>query len=423
MGGRLEEDFAQPSPPAQLPGLFTREFMQDPYPTYSWLRSIQPVAHVVLPRGVPVKLVTSHEAAREALADPRLSKNPRFLSPSIPRQAVGLPDEFRLGLGHHMVNADPPDHRRLRRVAGAAFTPRRTELLRSRVEAISAQLLDPLVDQGHADFMAAFAHPLPTLVLCELLGVPLNLQAEFREITDPHLAGHRARGRVGRSGRRMRRFVRELIDATRRAPGENLLADLVLATDDGELNESELISTVFLLLIAGHGTSINLLGNGLHALLTHSEQLQHLRGTPALLGPAIEELLRFDSPVDITTWRFAAESFELAGSLIRAGDPVLVSLGAANRDPAAFHEPNRLELSRAGSKHVAFGFGIHYCLGAPLARLQGEIVFAAVLDRLPDLRLDADAGTLRWRSGLLRRGLEHLPIAFRHPGSGQCPVR
>ncbi|MEV6282761.1 cytochrome P450 [Kribbella sp. NPDC051770] len=359
MSSRLEQPFGQLAPPAPLPGLFTREFTQDPYPTYAWLRSVQPVAEVLLPRGVPAKLVTSHHAARQALADARLSKSPRFLAPTIPRTAVGLPDEFRLGLGHHMVNADPPDHRRLRRVAGAAFTPRRIEVLRSRVEVLSAGLLDLVVGSGRADFMAAFAHPLPTLVLCELLGVPGDLRAEFREITDPHLAGHRARGRVGRAARRMRRFVHELIAATRRAPGENLLTDLVLATGEDELTEAELVSTIFLLLIAGHGTSVNLLGNGLHALLTHTEQLERLRETPALLRPAIEELLRFDSPVDVTTWRFATESFELAGAAIRTGDPVLVSLGAANRDPAAFHQPDELDLSRADAKHIAFGLGIH----------------------------------------------------------------
>ncbi|KWW99116.1 cytochrome P450 [Carbonactinospora thermoautotrophica] len=402
-----------------VPQLFTPEFTADPYRTYAWLREHEPVKRVRLPSGMEAWLVTRYADARRALADPRLSKDPRHDYPAWRRGLVGLPGEERYDLGFHVLNADPPDHTRLRRLVNKAFTPRRVAGLAPRIQQLTDQMLDEIAPRGEADLMGALAHPLPIIVICELMGVPEAERAMFRSWVDPH-AG--SRGGIGRSTGKLRDYLHDLIDRKRAEPRDDLLSALVRAHDEeGSLDQVELASMAYVLIITGHETTVNLIGNGILALLTHPDQRKLLADNPGLLDGAIEEFLRYDGPVETATWRFATEDVEIAGVRIPKGDPVLVVIAAANRDPERFAEPDRLDITRTDAAHLSFGYGIHYCVGAPLARLQGRIAIETVFRRFPDLELAVPYERLRWRSGLIRRGVHRLPVRFeRDRGAGQA---
>ena len=409
-----------------VPELFTWEFAADPYPAYAWLREHAPVHRTRLPSGVEAWLVTRYTEARQALADGRLSKNPVHHSESAHGKGkVGIPGERSANLMTHLLNIDPPDHTRLRRLVSKAFTPRRVAAFAPRVQELTDQLIDGFSGRGEADLIHEFAFPLPIYAICDLLGVPREDQDDFRDWAGMMIRhGKGPRGGVARSVKKMRGYLAELIHRKRETlgataePDEDLISALIRASDHGEhLTENEVAAMAFILLFAGFETTVNLIGNGLYALLRHPAQRELLQKSNAagdmdLLGTGIEELLRYDGPVELATWRFATEELTLGGQRIAAGDPVLVVLAAADRDPARFEQPDVLDLTRRDNQHLGYGHGIHYCLGAPLARLEGQTALATLLTRLPDLRLAAEPDELRWRGGLIMRGLRSLPVEF-----------
>jgi cytochrome P450 len=406
---------------AEPPPLFDRAFVDDPYPAYAWLREHAPVHRTRLPNGVEAYLVTRYEDVKAVLADPRLSKNAATSFPGWRPGRTGIPGEHRSGIAAHLLNLDPPDHTRLRRLVAKAFTPRRVADLEPSVRRIADGLLDACAaaaraGDGTVDLIRGYACPLPVAVILELLGVPEEDQAIFHEWAFGVIDRSGPRGGVGRSVKRIRGYLREIIHKKRLNPGDDLLTALVRASDHGEqLSEDEAAAMAFILLFAGFETTINLIGNGAFALLTHPGQLAGLRAEPALLENAVEELLRYDGPVEFGTWRFTTEPITVGGVPIPAGEPVLAVLAAADRDPARFPAPDELDLGRAAGGHLALGHGIHFCIGAPLARLEGRIGFERLLARHPDLALAAPADSLRRHSGLIMRGLYELPVRL-EPG-------
>ncbi|MEU1289351.1 cytochrome P450 [Kitasatospora sp. NPDC005856] len=410
---------------ASAPQLFTWEFASDPYPAYAWLREHAPVHRTTLPSGVEAWLVTRYADARQALADSRLSKNPAHHSEQAHRTGrVGIPGERQADLMTHLLNIDPPDHTRLRRLVSKAFTPRRVAEFEPRVQQLTDRLIDGFAQRGSADLIHEFAFPLPIYAICDMLGVPAEDQDDFRDWAGMMLRhtkpGHGSgqRGGVGRAVKRMRAYLLELIHRKRADLGDDLISGLIRAGDHGEhLTENEAAAMAFILLFAGFETTVNLIGNGTYALLRNPEQRRLLqesvaRGESALLETGIEELLRYDGPVELATWRFATRPLTIGGVDIPVGDPVLVVLAAADRDPARFADENTLDLARTDNPHLGFGHGIHYCIGAPLARLEGRAALATLLSRLPDLRLAERPEDLRWRGGLIMRGLRELPVEF-----------
>ncbi|MEU5158831.1 cytochrome P450 [Streptomyces sp. NPDC020875] len=410
--------------PSDPPELFSWEFATDPYPAYAWLREHAPVRRTTLPSGVEAWLVTRYADARLALADPRLSKNPAHHDePAHARGKTGIPGERSAGLMTHLLNIDPPDHTRLRRLVAKAFTPRRVAAFEPRVRELTDRLIDGFAERGSADLIHEFAFPLPIYAICDLLGVPAEDQDDLRDWAGMMIRhGGGPRGGVARAVKRIRGYLAELIHRKRENLGaedaDDLISGLIRASDHGEhLTENEVVAMCFVLLFAGFETTINLVGNGLYALMCHPEQRARLQeslaaGETALLETGIEELLRYDGPVEMATWRYATEELTIGGVRVAEGDPVLVVLAAADRDPERFDGPDVLDLARRDNQHLGYGHGIHYCLGAPLARLEGRTAIATLLTRLPDLRLAVDHGDLRWRGGLIMRGLRTLPVEF-----------
>jgi cytochrome P450 len=389
------------------------DVIQDPYTFYRRLREEAPVREARLPRGLKVWVVTRYADAREALANPALHKDIRQAHDLIARHSTsGGGGGFGPELAAHMLNSDPPDHTRLRKLVAAAFTMRRVEQLRPRVEEITEDLLAKLGDQ--ADLVEDFAFPLPVTVISELLGIPHADRDEFRGWTRTLLSAADTAA-IAAAGRAMTVYLQELIAAKRANPAEDMLSALTNTRDeDGDsLTETELVSMTFLLLVAGHETTVNLIGNGTLALLRHPDQLAALRADPGLLPGAVEEFLRYDGPLSHATMRYTVEPVEIGGVTIPAEEFVLVALGSANRDEDRFANGEDLDVTRSASGHLAFGHGIHFCLGAPLARLEGQIAIGRLLDRFPNLTLAADLDDLRWRNSNLMRGLESLPVRLR----------
>jgi cytochrome P450 len=405
----------------QAPPLFDRAFIDNPYPAYAWLREHSPVHKTRLPNGVEAYLVTRYEDAKAVLADPRLSKNAAASYPGWRPGRTGIPGEHRSGIASHLLNLDPPDHTRLRRLVSKAFTPRRVADFEPRVVEIADRLLDSFGAEP-VDLVRAFAFPLPVIVICEMLGVPAEDQPIFHEWAAGVIDRSGPRGGVGRSVKRVRGYLKDLIHKKRLAlwddpATDDLLSALVRASDQGEhLSEDEAAAMAFILLFAGFETTSGLIGNATLALLRHPEQLAKLRADPSLLESAVEELLRYDGPVEFGTWRFATVPITVGGVDIAAGEPVLAVLAAADRDPRRFGDPDVLDLSRNEGGNLALGHGIHFCLGAPLARLEGRVALARLFDRYPGLSLATDPAALRWHSGLIMRGLHELPLRTRGPG-------
>ncbi|AOR31312.1 cytochrome [Streptomyces fodineus] len=376
----------------------------DPHPVYARLREQGAVHSVRLPGWEDTAwLVVGYEEARAALADTRLAKDTSKIGVTVRDQEM---------IGRHLLATDPPQHTRLRGLVTRAFTMRRVEQLRPRIQQITDELLDEMLPAGRADLIASLAYPLPITVICELLGVPGMDREEFRKTSTEVVAptneqtGHAAVVRLGE-------YLTELIEDKRRSgPTDDLLSDLIRTTaEDGDrLSAQELRGMAFLLLIAGHETTVNLIGNGVHTLLTHPAQLAALRADMSLLDGAVEEMLRYEGPVQSATYRFAAEPLEIAGVAIEKGAHVVISLTAAQRDGARYAEPDRFDIRRDPRGHLAFGHGIHYCLGAPLARLEGRTAIGTLLRRAPALTLDGPPG--EWLPGLLMRGVRSLPVRW-----------
>jgi hypothetical protein len=386
------------------------EFVADPYPMYHRLRAEDPVHHS--PLGFWV--LTRYPDVMAMLRDPRLIKEPiaAFVAA---RFGMAVPP----GLGLSMLDRDPPDHTRLRGLVSKAFTPRALERLRPEIQQIVDGLLDEVEARGSMDLVEEFAYPLPVRVICEMLGVPVKDHERFkawgldiaRGLDAIMLPPDSEVGQRSVSGRRaLADYFRELIAERRAAPRDDMLSALIAAEEAGDkLNEEELLATCILLLVAGHETTVNLIGNGTLALLRHPDQLRKLRERPGLIGTAVEELLRFDGPVQRTA-RIPSEDITIGGQTIPKGEMVMPFLGAADRDPTQFSDPDRLDITRADNRHIAFGMGIHFCLGAPLARLEGQIAINTLLARLPKLALATDRP--QFRQSLTLRGLQALPLSF-----------
>ncbi|MFF8950612.1 cytochrome P450 [Streptomyces sp. NPDC014940] len=385
---------------------FGDAFRRDPHPVYARLREQGPVHRVRFAgadSGRLVWLVVGYEEARAALADPRLAKDTaRIGSPMLDEEKIGK----------YLLVADPPQHTRLRSLVTRAFTMRRVEELRPRIQRITDDLLDEMLPRGRADLIEALAYPLPLTVICELLGVPDMDRAEFRRISTEVVAPTDA-GTEYDAIVRLARYLADLIEDKRCAgPSDDLLSDLIRTTaEDGDrLSSRELSGMAYLLLIAGHETTVNLIGNGAHALLTHPDQLAALRADMSLLDGAVEEMLRYEGPVETATFRYAAEPLEIAGTAIEQGQSVMIGLTAADRDGGRYAEPDRFDIRRDARGHLAFGHGIHYCLGATLARLEGRIAVGTLLERAPGLALDGSPG--EWLPGMLIRGMRSLPVRW-----------
>ncbi|MEU3533146.1 MULTISPECIES: cytochrome P450 [Streptomyces] len=390
-------------------GEFGDALRRDPHPVYAMLRERGPVHRIRIPHAdedYETWLVVGYEEARAALADPRLAKDGTKIGVTF------LDHEL---IGRDLLATDPPQHTRLRALVTRAFTMRRVEQLRPRIQRITDELLDEMLSAGstgRADLIAALAYPLPLTVICELLGVPEMDRTEFRKIstqvvapTDPG-SEREAMARLGA-------YLTELIEDKRRSGVTgDLLGDLVRTTaEDGDrLSPEELRGMAFLLLIAGHETTVNLIGNGVLALLTHPDQLAALRADMSLIDGAVEETLRWEGPVENATFRYAAEPLDIGGVRVEQGEHVMIGLTAAQRDGARFPAPDRFDIRRDTRGHLAFGHGLHYCLGAPLARLEGRIALATLLDRAPGLALDGPHD--EWLPGMLMRGLRTLPVRW-----------
>ncbi|MEH0841153.1 cytochrome P450 [Micromonospora sp. CPCC 205711] len=396
--------------------LYTDEFAADPYPALARLRADAPVCPVSSPR-FDSYLVTRFDDARAALTDPRLSKD--LYGPGEHYLRIFGPNSE--ALNRNMLNADPPEHTRLRRMVSQAFAPRRIEALRPRVAQIVDDLLDKIVPQGQADLMRDFAIPLPMTVICELLGIPkpdhdqvLDWTQVIRTSGSSRRPQEQERAAVGEAQVRLHHYLADLVLAKRAQPADDMVSALIQACDqDGKLTERELVTTTFLLLFAGHQTTADFLGNAVVALLTHPEQLELLRATPALLPSAIEELLRFDGPLPVASPRVATEDVEYQGVCIPRGAIVGVAINAANHDPAHFVDPDRLDLRRVRGPHLGFGHGVHYCLGVSLARMEAQIAIGTLLRRLPELRLGVPVAELRRLPAASPfRGLLELPVRF-----------
>jgi len=383
-----------------------------PYPQYARMREECPVPQVRRATGLEPFLITRYEDAKAALADPRLAKNPETARAAL--EAAGLGRYYfnaGEGLAFNMLTSDPPSHTRLRRMVAAEFTPRRIAELRPWIQQLADSLVDAVVRDGHADLIGSFAAPLPALVIAELLGIPAEDREEFQTWSQMSMrAPQDPRQREGLLA--LYHYLAGQIQAKRDKPGEDLISALIASREEERLNEAELLGATALLLVAGHETTVNLIGNGMLALLEHPEQSALLRSRPELIPGAVEEFLRYDGAAERATYRFAVEDVEIAGTVIPAGSVVMVALASADRDEAAFADPDVLDVTRAPRGHLAFGHGIHFCLGAALARLEGEIAFETLLRRLPDLALAVPAQELRYRLSTFMRGLESLPVTF-----------
>jgi cytochrome P450 len=385
---------------------------ENPYPVYAQLRAKDPVHRSAVVQGI---VLTRHADTLALLRDARFVADRANAAGSqlIPPEMAESP--FFQVFQRSLLGLDPPDHTRLRALASKAFTPRAVEQMRPRIEAIVDELLAGALARGGMDVIPDLATPLPVIVIAEMLGVPPADRVQFKAWSDdlgeglePLLSQEQLR-RANAAARALLDYFRGIIAECRRAPREDLLSALVAAEEAGDrLSEQELLSMCVLLLGAGNETTTNLIGNGTLALLRHPDQLAKLKARPELIEGAIEELLRYDSPVQMTS-RLAAADLEIDGVPVKQGTMVVGMLGAANHDPAVFPEPERLDIERAGGRHLSFGQGIHYCLGAPLARVEGAIAIRALVARTNNLHL---AGTPRWRDTLVLRGLRSLPVAF-----------
>jgi cytochrome P450 len=408
----METDMDRINPP----DLANPQFKANPYPFYARLRAEAPVWRTTLPDKRVAWLVTRYEDVAGVLRDDTFAKDRlNAMDPEQLRKTPWVPG-FLKPLERNMLDLDDPDHARLRALVSKAFTPRLIERLRGRIETLSEELLDVMEHKGGAELVGDYALPIPATVIAELLGVPAEDRRKFHRWSGKLVSVSSGRDmlRALPAALAFTRYLRKIIERRRAEPGDDLLTALVRAEEAGDkLSEDEVLAMAFLLLVAGHETTVNLIASGALALLEHHEQAEALSSDPSLTKPAVEELLRYTSPVELATERYAREDVEIARTTIPRGELVLAVLGSANHDEREFEDPDVLNLTRNPNRHLAFGRGgVHHCLGAPLARMEGQIAISALLRRFPHARLAVAPETLRWRRGLFLRGLHMLPLVL-----------
>lgn len=387
--------------------LFTKEFTHNPYPVYEKLRQSDPILNLQFPDGRFGWLISNYEEAVEALKDGRFSKD----------VAKAMGQEQTSVFSTNMLFSDPPDHKRLRGLVQKGFTPQRIADMRGHIQEIADNLLDAVSSKDSINLIDEYAFKLPIIVISEILGVPTEDQDKFR-VWSNSIIGASNQEMNEQVVQHMNEFIAYLKDwfaKVREQPGDDMISQLVIAENQGDrLSEQELYGVVTLMIIAGHETTVNLIGNGVLALLEHPEQRKLLQEQPELIHGAIEEMLRYNGPVEFSTSRWAAEDMDFHGVHIKKGDLVVIALNSANRDASQFENPDIFDITREKSQHLAFGKGIHLCLGAPLARLEGEIAINTLLRRYPNFELQRDIDELEWRPGMIVRGVKEIPISL-HP--------
>jgi cytochrome P450 len=416
--------------------MFSAEFKERAFPIYTAMREKGPVSSVTLPTGEPIWFVTRYAGVMAMLKDDeRFANDPssalteeeytqlfqqatEHLTPE-QQQMAAQTDEI---LRRNLLAVDPPDHSRLRRLVAIPFTPKYIEGLRARIQAIADTLLDAVLARAdqtgrrEMELISDFAYPLPLTVISEMLGIPLADRDNFREWSQAAVSftpADRANPAVTAKLIEFIAYLRRLVAEKHANPGDDLLSGLVLAEAEGDkLSENELLSMIFLLIVAGHETTVNLIGNGTLALFEHPRQLVSLRENPHLLKSAIEEMLRYYGPVEVSLTRWIRQDTELGGQRMRRGEQIVALLASANHDETQFPNPDEFDISREPNRHIAFGTGIHSCLGATLARLEGQVAFATLLSRMPDLALAIPRHEVRWRDATFLRGLTQLPVTF-----------
>jgi cytochrome P450 len=394
---------------------FIPEVHANPYPMYARLRAEDPVHWSAL---MEAWVLTRYDDVVAVLTDSRFSADRRQARNRFADEIARREEEFGpFGRTRTMLTSDPPEHTRLRRLVSKAFTPRMVEGLRPRIQEIVDELLDADAQNGRMDIIRDLAYPLPVIVIAEMLGVPPEHRDQFKHWSDeivgvlggplvPQETLERSRVAV----HELAEYLSGVIVERRREPREDLVSGLIAAEEQGQiLSEDEMLATAMLLLVAGNETTTNLIGNGMLSLLRNPDEMERLCADPSQVPTAVEELLRYDGPVQ-ATGRVAIEDLEIGGQKVTKGQAVLTVLGAANRDPAQFGKPDELDLDRQPNEHVAFGDGIHFCLGAPLARAEGQIAFETLLRRFAHPRLETD--NLQWGGSFILRGLKGLPIVF-----------
>jgi cytochrome P450 len=389
--------------------LWSSEHRADPHTLYRQMRSVAPVYEGIGPEtGRSFWFLTRYDDVLDAFRDPRLGREVDRLPAALQTQHRLEGQELMAVVNTHLLNMDPPDHTRLRRLVSSTFTPRRIRELEPRIVEISDDLLSDLGDE--ADLIGAYAMPIPVIVIAELLGVPIGDLDRFRSMVDAFLRAESQEASLA-AGMEMIQYINESIEYRKENPGSDLLSALIHLEEDGDrLDHAELMSMVSLLLIAGHETTVNLIGNGMIELMRHRDQLRQLLDTPELIDSTIEEMVRFNGPVETSFPRVVYEDIEIGGVGIPQGDMVIPVLLSANRDPDHFEGPDTFDIARDPNKHVGFGFGVHYCLGAPLARLEARIAISKLLDRYPDIDFAVDPAELEWQPGFFLRGVKKLPV-------------
>jgi pimeloyl-[acyl-carrier protein] synthase len=393
---------------------FTSDTLTNPYPVYQRLRSTDPVHW---DEGAHAWLLTRYDDVTALLRDQRLSSDRRELFTKMVAGS-GLEQMYE-NASNSMINNDAPRHTRLRGLVSKAFTPRAVEAMTDWTQKRIDELLDGVQRKGRMEFIDEFAYPLPVTVIAGLMGVPLADLAQFRKWSDdssvlvgggPAVVSQQALSQAMASTVEMRAYFQQIIAERRAKPQNDLFTAMIQAEEAGErLNEQELLANLGLMLIAGHETTTNLLGNGLLALLQHPDQFQKLKGDPSLVDSAVEEMLRYHGSVQFIQ-RVAREDVQIGGKTLQKGQHVFLCVAAAAHDPVHFPDPERFDITRQENKHVTFGAGPHFCLGAPLARLESRLAFATLVRRLPNLRLEG--GPLKFRNNFNLRGLEKLPVVF-----------
>lgn len=400
---------------APPPNIVSPQFKANPFPFLASLRSSQPVFQTSFPDKTPVWLLTRHADVAALLRDERFVKNRRTaMTPEQLRKLPWMPPMFR-PLERNMLDLDAPDHTRLRTLVHKAFTPGLIAKMRDRIQTLADDLLSRLADKREFDLIHDYALPLPMTIITEILGVPTKDQKKFHRWSTAvvSLSSPNPTLKVIPSVWLFIRYLKKFFELRRREPRDDLATALIRAEEAGDkLSEDELLAMIFLLLIAGHETTVNLIGNGMLALLEHPDAMQRLLEEPTIIKTAIEELLRYTAPVFMSTERYAREDVILHEVRIPRGAMTLGVLGSANRDETVFEKPDELDLKREPNRHLSFGQGIHFCLGAPLARLEAEIAFNTILRRMPNLHLGAEVDALRWRPSMFLRGLETLPVRY-----------